>query len=94
MRSSCDEEVGDAAALEHDGAPRDLSGMRGKDGGDADFAEQVATCLAALRPACFRAGAACLGVRAALRVGGGTELAEERRRRLRWLVSARLMSSK
>ncbi len=34
-------QVGDAAALEHDGAPGDLGGVRGEDGGDADMGEQV-----------------------------------------------------
>ena len=35
------EEVGDAAALEHDAAAGDLGGVRGEDGGDADVAEEV-----------------------------------------------------
>ena len=35
------EQVGDAAALEHDGAPGDFGGVRGEDGGDADAAEQL-----------------------------------------------------
>ena len=34
------EEVGDAAALEHDAAAGDLGGVRGEDGGDADAAEK------------------------------------------------------
>ena len=36
------EQVGDAAALEHDGAAGDLSGVRGEDGRDADALEQGA----------------------------------------------------
>ena len=36
------EEVGDAAALEHDGAAGDLGGVRGEDGRDADALEEVA----------------------------------------------------
>ena len=35
-------QVGDAAALEHDRAARDLSGVRGEDGRDADALEQGA----------------------------------------------------
>jgi hypothetical protein len=42
MRSSCFEEVGDAAALEHDGAARDLGGVGGEDWGDGDVIEQRA----------------------------------------------------
>ena len=34
------EEIGDAAALEHDGTARDFSGVRGEDGRDADFFEE------------------------------------------------------
>jgi hypothetical protein len=36
------EQVGDAAALEHDRAARDLSGVGGEDGRDADALEQGA----------------------------------------------------
>ena len=42
MRSSCSSRVGDAAALEHDGAARDLGGVRGEDGRDGDAVEQSA----------------------------------------------------
>jgi len=35
------EEVGDAAALEHDAAAGDLGGMCGEDGSDADVCEQA-----------------------------------------------------
>src|SRR6202021_1458063 len=35
------EQIGDAAALEHDAAPRDLRGMRRKDWGDRDASKQT-----------------------------------------------------
>jgi hypothetical protein len=35
------EEIGDAPALEHDGAAGDLGGVRGEDGRDADFFEEI-----------------------------------------------------
>ncbi len=35
------QQVGDAAALEHDAAARDLGGVRGEDRHDADAREQL-----------------------------------------------------
>jgi hypothetical protein len=91
MRSSVGQKLADAAALEHDGAARHLSGVRGKDGNDEHALEPVQRFFRADAHAAHLAERA--GQRAALAAG----LAAERsamRRRLRWLVSARLMSSK
>ena len=68
------EEVGDAAALEHDGAARDLGGMRGEDGGDTDAIEEAED-GGAVEPGLAKGGegsaqAAALGRRVGAEVGG------------------------
>ena len=85
------EQVGDAAALEHDAAAGDLGGVRGEDGRDADAREQGEG-LAGGDAGLAQAAEGSAKVAA---LGASVLLSWlERRRRLRWLVSARLMSSK
>ena len=86
------EEVGDAAALEHDAAAGDLGGVRGEDGGDADAAEQGVGLVGGDAGSRRRRRVPRRSPRWGWRRSGRARL--ERRRRLRWLVSARLMSSK
>jgi hypothetical protein len=70
------EEVGDAPALEHDGAAGDFGGVRGEDGGDADFLKEIVGF--GCRHACFAETAECaaevaaLGWRVLVELGGET----------------------
>ncbi len=84
------QQVGDAAALEHDDAARDLGRVRGEDGRDADAGEQLAWPASAEMPArrswrsaprreprCGSAsGSSCAGEAAALAVVGLGEIDE------------------
>jgi hypothetical protein len=70
------EDVGDAAALEHDGTAGDLGGVRGEDGRDADFFEESVGFGGG--DACFAEAAegsakiAALGWRVLVELGGET----------------------
>jgi hypothetical protein len=86
------QQLADAAALEHHGAAGDFSGMRGEHGHDQHLAQPVQRFVRADADALHRPQRS--GERAALLAGLRRSSCSARRRRLRWLVSARLMSSK